>query len=495
MTNPRARPAAALDPRAAKRLSANVERAVRLFLRHHRLRGPLLVAVSGGPDSVCLLHALVRLRPSLGLILHAAHLDHQLRGAASAADASYVARLCRTLGVPLTSGRADVAAYRQRKKLSPEDAARRVRYGFLAAIARHEGSPAVLLGHTADDQAETVLLHLIRGAGLAGLRGMDPVSRWPIAGESEALILARPLLGVSRADTHAYCAANRLRPRHDPTNRSRAMTRNRVRRDILPALRKLNPRVDHALVRLARAAADADAYLEQEAARAWPRVARLQSGAAEIRSDRYAVLAPALRIALLRHAVAHITGAAHDIEEDHLRRMDRAALGPAGATVPLPGGLLFSTGYASHRLGLAQPPTAPPATLPATLAEKTWPLTIPGVTAIPGWRIHAAIVPPPRRLPPPSSRTIYLPAALAPAGLLLRSRRPGDRFHPPGMAHAKKLQDILVNAKVPRPQRDDLPLLCTGRGEILWIVGLRPSRHAALPARPPSLLRLQFSPR
>ena len=474
-------------------MSTNLQRTIRLFLKEHDLRGPLLVAVSGGPDSVCLLHALVHLRASLGLTVHAAHLDHQLRGAGSAADASYVARLCHALAVPLTSEQADVAAYRRRGKLSLEDAARRVRYGFLAATARTVGARAVLMGHTEDDQAETVLLHLVRGAGLAGLRGMSPVSRWPIARAGESLPLARPLLGVGRNDTHAYCAANRLRPRRDPSNRSPAMTRNRVRHTLLPALRRFNPRVDAALVRLARAAAEADAFLEQEAARVLPALVRHGSGTPNnkkvwgLRRDRYASLAPALRIAILQHAIVSIAGSARDIQADHLHRMDRAALGPAGAAVPLPGGLEFVAGYTVHRLGPAQTPALP--------LEGAWPLAVPGVTRIPGWRIHAALVPPPQRLPKPTSRTVYLAVALARAGLLVRSRRPGDRFHPLGMAQAKKLQDVLVDAKLPRAQRDSLPLLCAGDGPILWIAGLRPSRHAALPSRDSPALRLEFSPR
>ncbi|MHC4430175.1 MAG: tRNA lysidine(34) synthetase TilS, partial [Planctomycetota bacterium] len=165
--------------------------------------GTLLVAVSGGPDSVCLLHVLAALRGELGVRLHVAHLDHQLRGAESEADAGYVADLARQLDVPSTIERRNVDAYRAGRRLSVEAAAREVRYDFLAETARAVAAYAVAVGHTRNDHAETVLLHLIRGSGTRGLRGLQPVSRRRISGED--LVVLRPLLEVSREATGEYC--------------------------------------------------------------------------------------------------------------------------------------------------------------------------------------------------------------------------------------------------------------------------------------------------
>ena len=175
------------------------------------LRGPaagassLVVAVSGGPDSMALLHALLHLRGRLGLSLRGAHLDHGLRGDAGAADAAFVADIFAAAGVPCDVEKADVAAYRAAHRLSLEQAAREVRYAFLARVYREHGANAVALGHTADDQAETILMHVVRGSGLTGLRGMEPWSSRPVEGTDVRFV--RPLLGVPRGPTPRTTAA------------------------------------------------------------------------------------------------------------------------------------------------------------------------------------------------------------------------------------------------------------------------------------------------
>jgi tRNA(Ile)-lysidine synthase len=199
--------------------------------------GPVLVAVSGGPDSAALLHALSRAAPALRLQLTAAHLDHGLRRG-SRTDASKVAALSERLEIPLISGRVELG------KARSEDSARRARYRFLEEAAARAGTATIALGHTADDQAETVLLHLIRGSGLEGLAAMSV---------REGLRF-RPLLRSWRAETVAYCRRHRLAPVQDPTNRSRRFARNRVRLDLLPTLEGYNPKVKASLVRLAETA-------------------------------------------------------------------------------------------------------------------------------------------------------------------------------------------------------------------------------------------------
>jgi tRNA(Ile)-lysidine synthase len=199
-------------------------------------RPHVVVAVSGGADSTALLHALTRAAPRLGLELTAAHLDHGLRRG-SAAAATKVAALCESLGVPLVSRRAT-------PDRDAEDAARRLRYAFLEETVAEAGSETIALGHTGDDQAETVLLHLIRGAGLEGLAAMRV---------REGLRF-RPLLGVWRIDTVAHCLRHHLEPVEDATNRSPRYARNRVRLRLIPLLETFNPQVKAALTRLAAGA-------------------------------------------------------------------------------------------------------------------------------------------------------------------------------------------------------------------------------------------------
>ena len=287
------------------------------------LRGPaagassLVVAVSGGPDSMALLHALLHLRCRLGLSLRGAHLDHGLRGDAGADDAAFVAGVFDAAEMPCDVEKADVAAYRTAHRLSLEQAAREVRYAFLARVYREHGADAIALGHTADDQAETILMHVVRGSGLTGLRGMEASSSRRVEGTEVRSV--RPLLGITRADTEAYCRTLGLRPRMDESNRSPQFTRNRVRAELLPLLEELNPSVRDALLRLSTAATRELSYLDSEVDRLWDAAA--EEGDGRVTLDRRAVrgLPEALRTHLLRRAVAAVKG---DLEGVHMRHVD-----------------------------------------------------------------------------------------------------------------------------------------------------------------------------
>ncbi|MBM4433377.1 MAG: tRNA lysidine(34) synthetase TilS, partial [Chloroflexi bacterium] len=241
----------------------SLEQRVLRYIKEYRLvsNQPLVVAVSGGQDSVCLLYVLAKLQKELALKLHVAHLNHQLREEESDADAEYVSSLARKLNIPATIEKRNVKAYRARHRLSLEGDAREVRYTFLAQVAKSVGADRAAVGHTADDHIETILMHLIRGTGTRGLRGLQPSSRWQSKGES--LIIVRPLLEVSRRETAAYCRWHRLKPRIDVTNLSLSPLRNRIRLQLLPLLESYNPRVREALLRTARIAADDIAFLDR----------------------------------------------------------------------------------------------------------------------------------------------------------------------------------------------------------------------------------------
>ncbi|MFN8557813.1 MAG: tRNA lysidine(34) synthetase TilS [Dehalococcoidia bacterium] len=213
----------------------------------------LLVAVSGGPDSLALLHALARVAPPASIALHVAYFDHGLRPAADvAAEREFVAEQAAALGLPFSWGAADVCGEARRQRRSIEDAARRCRYAYLGRLTTTIGAEAVATGHTATDQAETVLLRLLRGAGVAGLAAMAPRARWPLAGDGPDVV--RPLLALPRGRTLAYCADLGLHPRHDPENVNPRYPRVRVRHELLPLLMELNPRAVEALGRVAIAA-------------------------------------------------------------------------------------------------------------------------------------------------------------------------------------------------------------------------------------------------
>ena len=321
----------------------------------------VVVAVSGGPDSLALLHALDRAARGGRVRLHGAHLNHRLRGEASRADARFVASVFRDLGIEATVDDADVGAYRKEHRLSLEDAARRVRYEFLGRVAAKCEAAAIALGHTSDDQAETVLMHLIRGSGLTGLAGMREQASRPLSGRR--VMLLRPMLTVSRQETEAYCRELALSPRHDESNLLSDLTRNRLRAELIPQLERYNPAFKDALVRLARSVSLDASYIADEVSRVLPGVGGMDESGERFTLDREAFsrLPPALRGHLLRRAFQEVSGALGDLEQVHVDEMARLIAGPAGRSLDLPSGLRFNVDYESAVIGsgLCGPVPAP----------------------------------------------------------------------------------------------------------------------------------------
>ena len=301
----------------------------------------LVVAVSGGPDSLAMLYALHRLRDELGLALHVAHLDHRLRGQDSAADAEFVAQTCAKLGIDCTVEDVDVLAFRREHRMSLEEAAREVRYRFLANLAEQVRADGVALGHTSDDQVETVLMNVIRGSGLRGLRGMRPVSnRQRIAGSD--LTLFRPLLNLPKQDTIAYCEALHLvLPGADESNCSMEMTRNRIRLELLPLLRDMNPAFGDAALRLSRNAVDALAVVDKAVDAAWSDAVTEEGESIRIDRERFLELDAAVRSHLVIRALSHVKGDTQGIERIHVDDAVNAVIESSGSQLHLPGGLLL----------------------------------------------------------------------------------------------------------------------------------------------------------
>ncbi len=447
----------------------------------------LVVAVSGGADSVCLLYVLADLQKELDISLHVAHLDHQLRGSQSRGDAGYVAGLARRLGLPATVESRDVRPYRQKHRLSLEEAAREVRYAFLAEVAGRVEAERVAVGHTADDHVETILMHLIRGSGLGGMRGLRPLSQQVFSGRSFTII--RPLLGLDRQDTAAYCRKHRLRPRTDASNLSVEPFRNRIRLELLPELRRYNPRIDEALMRMARlAAADLD-FIEDEAAKQWGEVAREEGDRVFLDREKLAALPPALQRHLLRAAVAKRLGGLKDIEAGHIEDLLDALEKPAGKIISLPEGLNFV--IEPDRFLLAGDAVAS-CPFPPLEGEAT--LNIPGRTSLPGWNIHAEILSPAGE-PASSSDGLDAIFDFARTGdkLVVRPRRPGERFQPLGLGGTKKLTEFMIDAGIPRAWRRRVPIVASPEG-VIWVVGWRIDERVRLTEDTRRVLHLAFRP-
>lgn len=435
--------------------SSNIISTVRAYARAHTILrpGPLVLAVSGGTDSTALCLILAELREEFGLVLHVAHFDHRARPRASAADAAFVAELANHIGAPLRVGRAAAAP-------KSEDDARNARYEFLRRIARELGATAIATGHTRDDQAETVLLHLTRGSGLAGLAGMRP--------ERDGIV--RPLLTLARADTVAVCSAAGITPREDPTNRSLRFARNRIRHRVLPELAKLNPEITSAIARLAEAAAvtadisagHAAVILDAATSKNGPELDQ-----ETVALDRLGSHAEARADALVLWWERR-TGR-------QLAARHRAALVQLAATtdgsrsLDLPGGRALRE-YTTLRIAPSHHGMAP--TDKKLLRDGAITLERGCSTEWQGWRFAFDM----------EIDGAGELAHLDTDRVIVRGRRPGDRMTGPRGA---KLQDVFTDAKVPARERDDWPIV-TADDAVLWIPGITPpprTGRTALQAR------------
>lgn len=435
---------------------------------------------------MCLLHVLFRLRREYGLLLHAAHLNHHLRGEEADADARYVRKLSEWLGLEVTIGDADVRQYAERKQASIEEAAREVRYEFLARVALERGAEGIATGHTYDDHVETVLLHLLRGAGTAGMGGLEPVMEISSRATQHAgARIIRPLLEVDRAETLAYCKEHVLRPRIDSSNMSPSFLRNRIRMELLPILRRYNANIVDTLGRSARFAKEDERFITQRAQQLWPEVAQTKKDRVEIHVSALAQLPGALQSRLLRMAVARAAGSARDLQARHVDAIRSLLSKETGKQVCLPHGLLCRRSYETLHL-LMWEKKNPCNVWPDTGIS----VSVPGETKLPGWRVSSEI-------DVVSASTTCHPYVaeldLKKAGhsLFVRKRRSGDRFQPLGMSSLKKLQDFMVDCKIPRWERDCVPLLCS-EGWLLWVVGWRIDDRVKVTETTKEVLRITF---
>ena len=344
---------------------AELERKVAAALRragYSNTDVTLAVGVSGGPDSCALLYSLDRLKDAHGLSLHVAHLNHNFRGQEAEDDAVFVAEIAKELGLPVTVVKEDPHEYQRERGISSfEQGAREMRYAFMARVAQDAGARAATVGHTADDLAETVMLHVLRGSGLYGLRGMGEVSDWPCPVDAGGLKLFRPLLEVTKAQTADYCREIGRSYREDSGNFMWRFTRNKVRQDLMPRLAQdYNPQVRDALVRLARTAAEELDFVEHELDKVWPDVAT--NSDSEVRFSKNALneLHPLLQRLALRRGYIVVTGDSTGLRETHMVAMEGLALGERGGrSLELPAGVILRQEYAELVLTIGQGPDCP----------------------------------------------------------------------------------------------------------------------------------------
>jgi tRNA(Ile)-lysidine synthase len=431
---------------------------VRATIDQHRMLNPgeaVLVAVSGGIDSVVLLDLLLRLTPEYAISLHVAHLDHGLRPA-STGDARFVERLAEERGLPIHVSRLAPDALAAHRKHGPEGAAREARHAFLERVAAEIGAERIAVGHTANDQAETILHRLARGAGMKGLRGIRPV-RSPYV---------RPLIQTTRDEILAYAQERRLTWRNDASNADVSFARNRIRHRVLPELEAINPKVVEAICRASLHAAEAEEASRFLVSMLWD-TARAEEGEERLTLRRDALISypDAVRKLLLREGARRVRGNLTGMEHDHVEAAGRLiAVESSHGEVSLPG---LHVRVQNDEVLLSRG---------ADASLEPWAFSIDlGETEIPQPRLTielAIIEEEPSQMSLSDRWTELADADRVVFPLELRSRRTGDRFAPFGLGTSLKLKDFLINERVPYFDRGRVPLLCD-REKIVWVVGVR----------------------
>lgn len=464
--------------------------------------GTVVVAVSGGADSLCLLHILNRLcgpeKRYPQVQLHIVHLNHLLRGGDSDRDAAYVEQIAHTWGLPITVGTVDVSQFARTKHLSLEEAARIARYQFLREAA--QGQP-IAVAHHADDQVETLLLHLLRGGGLASMVGMQP-RRGDII---------RPLLAVHRSDILVYCREHAIVPVEDSSNADTHFLRNRIRHELLPLMESMNPGIRSTLLRNAEVVSVDMQYIETQVDAIEPDVVLTQE------KNGFTVSVPALLarpLSLQRHLLRRITarlyGGQSPLEPRHYTLIEQFLQHDNQGEqrmLHLPAQLRLVRIVNSVRIYRIAEESMP---IKSASAEENL-LPIPGQSVIKGtpWLAMAEeiaeditqqVLPALSRedwsevwrLLPTNRHTVYIDGNTVDTVLPVRTRRPGDRIRPLGMTHEKKVQDILVDSHIARAERDGIPLFFS-TGHCIWLAGVCIADSVRLTSTTRRIVRLSIT--
>jgi len=444
---------------------------MRSFMKTHRMvqRGEsIVVGISGGPDSVALLYSLWELSTDLSLKLIVAHLNHSTRGKDSMGDARFVRNVADQLGLDCYSEEKNVREIQRQLKGSFQEVARQVRQEFFDEVCAKTGAQKVALGHTRDDQAETVLMNMLRGSGSRGMSGMSPVRGRII----------RPLMGFSRKDILEFLDRKSLAFRKDSSNQSPDYLRNRIRMDLIPHIEgNFNPNLKQNLANMSELLLDEDRYLDEVTEESFHRLKSWDESLLELSLEITELLDLPIPIQrrLVRKHIAVIKGDLRKVSHTHIQQVMNLA-GPQGERkkIPLPDGLEVSR--QSGRLIFNKTPGPSNRILNSTGMNQEMILSIPGRTRLPWGNFVFSI-----ELKQGNSfcqrgtdsNEAFFDFDTTGDKLLFRNFQPGDRFQPLGMTGSKKLKEFFIDHKIPRQKRGSIPILTTDKGNIIWVYGWR----------------------
>lgn len=457
---------------------------VRDFIKEHRMieEGDRVIAgISGGADSVCLFFELLDYQQECSYIFEVVHIEHGIRGTESLEDAAFVERLCREHHIPFHLVQKDVSALAKEQRMSVEEMGRKVRYDAFGEICRERKANKIAVAHNLDDQAETILMNLVRGSGIKGLGGILPVREQVI----------RPLLNTSRAQIEQELQKRRISWRTDATNLETEYTRNRMRIEILPQLSELiNARAVQNIAAAGRHMQRAEDFLERQAQTQAEHMVTAEKGSVKIRRQEFAKQESLMQEYIMRDCLKQM-GGQKDVGMVHIRALCALAGMENGKSLDLPGGrcarnknefLVLEKKSDVLLKGLCEE------------AKKMEELVIPGTICWGDYRITAALEEACNQRIPEKKYTKWFDYDTIKNRLCVRTRRTGDYLAVNSAGGSKKLKNYLIEEKVLREERDQLPLLADG-SHIIWVVGHRISEACKVNGHTKHILKIQIEDR
>lgn len=432
----------------------------------------VLVGFSGGPDSLCLLHILYRLKRALGISLAAVHLNHMIRDEEAIRDERFSKEFAESINIPFYSKRVPVEDLAKEMRISTEEAGRIVRYGFFDEVCKLEGTNKIALAHNMNDQAETMIMRFFRGTGVSGLGGINPIR------EDKYI---RPVIGLSRDEIEEYCLNNSLNPVRDSTNEKSLYTRNRIRLELIPYIMKnLNPNIIESLYKTSEIIREEDSYLNKTA-KGYIKDLKFKDG---LLIEKFNCLDLAVKRRIMRILINEIRGDIVGIEGIHIEECVLLILkGETGKRVNLPGDIQCVIEYDIFKIERE--------------TEKkyyNYPLPLPGGINIKeiGISISTKILEKNNSNFRDNDFVKYFDYDKIKGELSVRNRRDGDYIYPKGMRGRKKFKDILIDKKIPRDKRDDIPLIAI-EGEIIWAIGFRDTNNYNIDERTKKILEIKIT--
>ncbi|QXM07239.1 tRNA lysidine(34) synthetase TilS [Crassaminicella indica] len=443
-----------------------LEKFIRTVKRHNMFQkgDGIVVGVSGGPDSIALLHLFWRIREEYDLKLYAVHLNHQFRGEEADEDADYVRRFCENIGVKAFIFSKNVSLYSKEKGITFEEAGREIRYGLFDEVMKKMNANKIAVAQNMDDQAETVLMRLMRGTGLEGLSAIDYV-------RDEKII--RPILDIRRKEIEDYCNEYNLKPRIDKTNLEAVYTRNRIRLELIPYIEKyFNKNIKETLSRTTNIIREDKDFLNIAAKKAYHQVVIKNNSDIRINKKAFEEKHPAIQRRILREAINQSMGELKDVQHKHIEKLlDFIKYGSVGREIHLPKGIYAVLDYDAMMIKKGK--------RKIERDEFEYNINIGETLNIKEDKAFLKAVVIDRKDIKNISKgqdKKYFDFDKIKSHLIVRNRRNGDRFTPFGMKGSKKLKDFFIDEKISREERDKIPLVCDGE-EIIWVIGHRMSEN------------------